>query len=229
MIIRSFSKTSLNIIRWCKSRNAQIAWFSSENNDTMFKIPEEIASFQAMQDKLNDSVGVFRESETEDIQVLVNNFTAPALASALRDRESTLQHAAILANSGNFKELSTLLLPFLKENVSKRRVKYHELDLSNGFTRKELVIIQRYLHRMPRQVYHAVEKRASVVIPLCNVNGVASVLFERRSATVKTHKQQVCFPGGMLEEGVDSTIIQTSLREMEEELGNACIVSCCFV
>jgi hypothetical protein len=30
--------------------------------------------------------------------------------------------------------------------------------------------------------------------------GVASILFERRSATVRTHKQEVCFPGGMVEE-----------------------------
>ena len=28
-----------------------------------------------------------------------------------------------------------------------------------------------------------------------------------------------CFPGGMVDEDVDGTIIQTSLREMEEELG----------
>jgi nudix motif 8 len=29
----------------------------------------------------------------------------------------------------------------------------------------------------------------------------------------------VCFPGGMVDEDIDGTIIQTSLREMEEELG----------
>ena len=29
---------------------------------------------------------------------------------------------------------------------------------------------------------------------------MASILFERRSATVRTHKQEVCFPGGMVEE-----------------------------
>jgi 8-oxo-dGTP pyrophosphatase MutT (NUDIX family) len=30
---------------------------------------------------------------------------------------------------------------------------------------------------------------------------------------------QVCFPGGMVDENVDTNILQTSLREMEEELG----------
>lgn len=30
---------------------------------------------------------------------------------------------------------------------------------------------------------------------------------------------QVCFPGGMVEENTDHNIIDTSLREMEEEIG----------
>lgn len=58
-----------------------------------------------------------------------------------------------------------------------------------------------------------------MVIPLCNADGVASILFERRSGIVRTYKHQVCFPGGMLDETVDQSIIQTSLRELEEELG----------
>lgn len=37
----------------------------------------------------------------------------------------------------------------------------------------------------------AVSLRASVVIPLCNVDGVASILFERRSASVRSFKNQV--------------------------------------
>lgn len=182
---------------------------------------EQIKFFDIQQQqhyfKINE--GVFRKTESDDIKVLVDNFTAPALARALRDRENTLQHAAMLAETNQYKELSSLLYPFLKTSVEKRRLKKHTLDLSTGFTRQQIVIIQRYLHRMPRNVFHAAERRASVVIPLCNVNGVASILFERRSNKVRTHKLQVCFPGGMLEEGVDSTIIQTSLRETEEEIG----------
>jgi len=165
------------------------------------------------------SYGLFRESEVEDLNLLVNNYTAPALARALRERETTLQVAAAMADQGNYTDLAPLLFPFLKSSVEKRRQKRHNMNLSSGFSRKELVVLQRYLHRMPRQVFHAAERRASVVIPLCNVDGVASVLFERRSDKVRTHKQQVCFPGGMVDEGVDATIIQTSLREMEEELG----------
>jgi nudix motif 8 len=167
----------------------------------------------------DETAGVFRHSESDDIKVLVNNFTAPALALALRHRETTLQSAAILAQKGDWSKLTELLTPFLQENVEKRRIRNHGLDFSHGFTRKELIVIQRYLHRLPRQLYQPAPSRASVLIPLCNVSGVASILFERRSAKVRTYKHQACFPGGMLDEGTDITIVQTSLREMEEELG----------
>eukprot|EP01035_Chromulina_nebulosa_P017824 gene17824-23435_t len=184
-----------------------------------YLVIHDVITGNVIPNKLSESFGVFRENEIDDVKVLVNNFTAPALALALRERENTLQLAAMLAESGKYKELNDVLHPFLKSSVKKRRNKRHEFDTSKDFTRKELVILQRYLHRMPRHVAPGVEKRASVVIPLCNVSGVASILFERRSGKVRTYKNQVCFPGGMLDEGVDATIIQTSLRELEEELG----------
>jgi nudix motif 8 len=206
---------------------------SVQPNDCTFRLPgdeklrnslqsiKSANSFVLNLERKDEHRGVFREKEKEDIKMLVNNFTAPALAEALRDREATLQRAAALLFSNNgLEELKVLLNPFLVENIDKRRSRKHALNLTSGFTRKEIVILQRYLHRKPRQVFHATaQRRASVVIPLCNVNGVASVLFERRSLTVRTHKHEVCFPGGMLDEGMDATIIQTSLREMEEELG----------
>eukprot|EP01031_Cornospumella_fuschlensis_P034480 gene34480-41746_t len=165
------------------------------------------------------SVGIFHSAESDDIKELVNNFTAPALATALRDREDILQNAALLAEQEDFERLKNLLFPFLKKNIEQSRMRNFSFDISNGFTRKALLLIQGYLHRMPRYVYHGSERRASVVIPLCNVHGIPSILFERRSATVRTHKQQVCFPGGMVEYGVDASVIETCLREMEEELG----------
>jgi nudix motif 8 len=129
--------------------------------------------------------------------------------------------AAHLSNEGNHKDLKDCLTPFLKTNIDKRRNKQKNLNIENPFTRQELVFIQRFLQNMPREVFQVANRRASVVIPLCNVNGVASILFERRSSLVRTHKNQVCFPGGMVDDAVDSTIIQTSLREMEEEIGIA--------
>jgi hypothetical protein len=144
--------------------------------------------------------GVFTEDETSDINELINNFTAPALARALRERESTLHVAAQLAESGNFDQLVDLLQPFSKTSVDRRRFEKINVDLSQELTRRDLVLIQRVLHKMPRDVFQATQRRASVVIPLCNYKGVASVLFQRRSMLLRKHRGQVSFPGGMVDE-----------------------------
>lgn len=60
-------------------------------------------------------------------------------------------------------------------------------------------------------------KKAAVLIPFCNCNGVASVLFTLRSKHVSTHKGEVSFPGGHLDEG--ETAVMAALREAREELG----------
>lgn len=119
----------------------------------------------------NSTFGVFKESESDDVDVLINNFTAPALARALRERETTLHNAAHLVDTGNLLELAAILRPFLKSSIDKRRKESFEWDISSGLTRRELILVQRQLHRMPREVFQATSRRASVVIPLCNVSG----------------------------------------------------------
>ncbi len=67
-----------------------------------------------------------------------------------------------------------------------------------------------------RPDYHERMKRqASVLVPLVNVNGEASVLFTLRSQHITTHKGQVSFPGGHLDSG--ESHVQGALRELEEE------------
>lgn len=61
-------------------------------------------------------------------------------------------------------------------------------------------------------------KSASVLIPLCNFKGVPSVIFTLRSATVGTHKGQVSFPGGHMNE--DESAVDAAIRESIEELGS---------
>lgn len=102
-----------------------------------------------------------------------------------------------------------MLSPFLKSNVDKRRNTRKTLNIESEFSRQELVFIQRILQNMPREVFQVANRRASVVIPLCNANGVSSILFEKRSNFVSTHKNQVCFPGGMVDDTIDASIIQT--------------------
>jgi hypothetical protein len=137
-----------------------------------------------------EGCGVFSENENDDIHFLVENFTSPALAKSLRDREETLHNCAELIVNQDYEALKEILQPFLKRNVVSRRQK-HLFDVTKPFDSSTLSFLQRHLQRMPRQVFRAAGKRASVIIPLCNVKGIPSILLERRSATVRTHKLEV--------------------------------------
>ena len=60
-------------------------------------------------------------------------------------------------------------------------------------------------------------KASAVLIPLFYNQGQYHVLFTERSEEVDFHKGQVCFPGGTREPS-DSSLLQTALREIEEEI-----------
>jgi nudix motif 8 len=62
------------------------------------------------------------------------------------------------------------------------------------------------------------KRTAAVLIPLCNRNGQASIIFTQRTDDVSTHKGQVSFPGGHVE--ANETAIEAAIRECYEELGN---------
>jgi 8-oxo-dGTP pyrophosphatase MutT (NUDIX family) len=63
------------------------------------------------------------------------------------------------------------------------------------------------------------KRRASaVLIPLFYSQGQYRVLFTERSEEVDFHKGQVCFPGGTYELS-DVSLLETALREAEEEIG----------
>jgi 8-oxo-dGTP pyrophosphatase MutT (NUDIX family) len=178
-------------------------------------------------------LGVLREDPSEDMRALMYNYTVPALASALRDREDTLQYCATLLAEGRNDELQSILRPFEAPYVKLRRYKNKQLDLTankgrsegggegegGGFDYVALELLRKGLARMSRQITQAHHKRAGVVLPLCNVNGVACVLFEKRSRHLRAHPDEVCLPGGMVSIGDDKSIVVTCLREMEEEIG----------
>ena len=73
-------------------------------------------------------------------------------------------------------------------------------------------------HRKKRRISGENLKASAVLIPLFNNQGQYHVLFTERSHEVVFHKGQVCFPGGT-QESSDVSLLQTALREAEEEIG----------
>src|SRR5437660_264871 len=72
-------------------------------------------------------------------------------------------------------------------------------------------------HRVPRRLHLAGFRPAAVLVPILRRADSATVLFTRRTATMRQHGGQVSFPGGALER--DETARDGALREAWEEVG----------
>jgi 8-oxo-dGTP pyrophosphatase MutT (NUDIX family) len=59
---------------------------------------------------------------------------------------------------------------------------------------------------------------AGVLAPLFLQNGALHILFTQRTLTVKDHKGQISFPGGV-QHPEDPDLLTTALRETQEEIG----------
>lgn len=59
---------------------------------------------------------------------------------------------------------------------------------------------------------------AAVLILLVKVNDQWNIIYTRRTNGVRTHQGEVSFPGGAYEKS-DSSLVQTALREANEEIG----------
>ena len=59
---------------------------------------------------------------------------------------------------------------------------------------------------------------AAVLLPIYYREGQYHILFTKRTETVKTHKGQISFPGGVYEDE-DGALVNTALRESTEEIG----------
>src|SRR3954463_3445227 len=62
-------------------------------------------------------------------------------------------------------------------------------------------------------------RRAAVLLALHQAADGWAISAVLRPATMKAHASQVSLPGGLIE--ADETVVQTALREFEEELGTA--------
>lgn len=61
-------------------------------------------------------------------------------------------------------------------------------------------------------------RSAGVLVPLRESGGRVTVTLARRTERVPHHKGQICFPGGS-RDPADRDLLETSLREAQEELG----------
>ena len=59
---------------------------------------------------------------------------------------------------------------------------------------------------------------AGVLVPVFEQDGKLKVLFTQRTLTVKDHRGQISFPGGV-KDAADPDLMATALRETEEEIG----------
>lgn len=59
---------------------------------------------------------------------------------------------------------------------------------------------------------------AAVLLPLVQKETQIEILFTKRTQTVRAHKGQISFPGGVRDEG-DESLLFTALREADEEIG----------
>jgi 8-oxo-dGTP pyrophosphatase MutT (NUDIX family) len=72
--------------------------------------------------------------------------------------------------------------------------------------------------RQRRVIEHPPFSHAAVLVPLFQKEGDCHLLFTKRSQEVKYHKGEISFPGGMVDEE-DKELINTALREADEEIG----------
>lgn len=166
----------------------------------------------------NRGLGVLHEDPVIDMEQLTQNYTVTAVASALRDREDALQQAAVLAKDGKWDELQRMLSIYHPKYVLERRSQQRLLNFAQRWDSHALELLRKALTRMPRTVTQAHSRRAGVVVALCSVNGIPSLLLEKRSSHIRAHPDEVCLPGGMFCEISDRTIVSTCLREMREEI-----------
>jgi 8-oxo-dGTP pyrophosphatase MutT (NUDIX family) len=88
----------------------------------------------------------------------------------------------------------------------------------NFFETIEEILRQRSPNLIPDS--EGAYRRAGVLVPLLRENGTCSILFTKRTNRVKTHKGQISFPGGAVDEE-DRSPEETALREAHEEIGLA--------
>jgi len=62
-------------------------------------------------------------------------------------------------------------------------------------------------------------RRAAVLIPIIERENEWTLIFTRRTSNVSKHRGEISFPGGRFNKDLDKNLVDTALRETEEEIG----------
>lgn len=89
--------------------------------------------------------------------------------------------------------------------------------LSSAAKARCIVNIKDLPNFIEKSITEAEKTRSSVLVPLCVVNEEVCLLYTLRSSNLVSHSGQVSFPGGKRDNS--ETLIDTALRETEEEIG----------
>ena len=103
--------------------------------------------------------------------------------------------------------MSELITPPLPPSVTWLRQRF----ASGGSESDQAAVIERGVSERPLT-------RAAVLIPLIERETGLTVLLTQRTAHLRDHAGQISFPGGRCEES-DTSIVNTALREAQEEVG----------
>ncbi len=96
-------------------------------------------------------------------------------------------------------------------------------SVSSGFRIQEVVDACANLGtpREPLYYFHTpdVTIPSALIVPVVEIDGMASVVLTKRPETMKNHAGDWVFPGGRIDDGVDVDARAAAYRELEEELG----------
>jgi 8-oxo-dGTP pyrophosphatase MutT (NUDIX family) len=79
-------------------------------------------------------------------------------------------------------------------------------------------IRRRLAEYQPQLLKEMGQKRAAVLVPLYRYRDELHVVFTKRTDKVENHKGEISFPGGAVDPR-DEDLIETALRETDEEIG----------
>lgn len=83
-------------------------------------------------------------------------------------------------------------------NICKRNVHICKTDLLGESNRKRVLEVLDNI-KSPKRL-QKLPVSSAILIPFCRVDGVPSLLFTKRANTLKSHRGEVCFPGGRRDE-----------------------------